>query len=308
MSGQTGAYLAELLLKSGHQVVGATRNLELADFWRLRALGISDSIEFVSIEPSSSDSVRQSIERLRPDHVYYLSGPSSVAQSWVTPVEAIYSITAGPLNFLETLRALNRDIHFFHASSSDCFGDQSGTLLDESSRFAPTSPYAIGKAASHSSAVLYRENYGMFVSNGILSNHESALRGELFVTRKVFNYLREAALEPQPPLRLGNTSVIRDWLWTPDVARAIYAMMSAPQPDDFIVASGNSHPLKDLIEIGAEVLGVKQPQLYEESAELFRATDVPSVKLNPAKISAELGWKPSVGFRELVRLLALDLA
>lgn len=285
-------------------MVGTSRSVEATDFWRLSALGVLDSIELVPLEPSLSDSVRQSLEKFRPDHIYHLSGPSSVVQSWVNPLTAIHSITAGTLNFLETIRTLDRDIRFFNSSSSECFGDQSGVLLDENSRFAPSSPYAIGKAASHWSAVSYRKNYGMFVSNGILSNHESALRAEPFVTCKIFKYLREAATTPQPPLQLGNTSVIRDWLWAKDVAQAIYQIMVAPKPDDFIVASGKSRSLRDLIEIGAEVLGVKQAPLYEESAELFRTSDVPSVTLNPAKIAAELGWKPSVGFEEMVKLLA----
>ena len=269
----------------------------------MSALGIIDSMELISLDPKNVDSVRKSIQIVRPDHIYYLSGPSSVALSWKLPLETITEIIEGPHNFLETIRVLDRDIRFFHASSSECFGDQTGTLLNESSRFAPASPYAIGKATGHWAAVSYRNNFGMFVANGILSNHESVLRSEPFVIRKIIDYLKDVALEPKPPLQLGDTSVIRDWLWAGDVAQAIFQIMISPKPDDFIVASGESNSLKTLIEVGARVLNVGQETIYQESRAHYRYGEIPSVRLSPTKIRSELGWNPTIDFESLVKLL-----
>jgi GDPmannose 4,6-dehydratase len=302
-SGQTGALLASLLLGKGFEVIGTSRNVDSTDFWRLEHLGIRDSMELISVEPDDFHSVHRALTRVEPDQIYYLSGQTSVALSFEQPFEAINSIVLGQLNFLESIRLTNPAIRFFNAASTDCFGNQPGKILDETSQFQPTSPYGIAKSASYWTTASYRNNHGIFASNGILSNHESPLRGKAFVTHKIVKYLREAAEKPQPPLILGNTSIKRDWVWAPDVARAIFDITNAEVPNDYIVATGQSHSLKEFIQIGADIAGVSQEILFTESPEFYRSGEIESVELNPSKITQELGWKAELGLPELVRNL-----
>lgn len=306
ISGQTGSLLAKLLLERGFEVTGTSRASGSADFWRLKRLGILDDVELVSLQADDRNSVCDLLSRKKPNRVYYLAGPSSVGLSFEQPFETFTSNVIGGLNFLEAIRTLNLDCRFFNAVSTDCFGNQPGVVLDESSPFKPVSPYAIAKTASYWNTVGYRDNYGIFASNGILSNHESPLRGEPFVTHKIMTFIRNFNPKSPTPLRLGNTSIRRDWVWAPEVVEAIFAITEADAPSDYIVATGKSHSLQDMVEMAAELSGLSDVLTIESDSSLVRKAEIPSVEVSVDRIEKEVGWKSSFGLRDLVAGLLED--
>jgi GDPmannose 4,6-dehydratase len=238
ISGQTGSLLAKKLLGEGYRVIGGSRDVAAMDWWRLQRLGIADSVELVSLASTDFLSVFSALKKYSPDEVYNLAGQSSVGLSFTQPFEAFESIATGTLNFLEAIRVLDTPKRFFNAASTDCFGNQPGVKLNENSPMKPLSPYAVAKAASYWTTVNYRESFGIKASNGILTNHESNLRGKAFVTQKIVRTLLEKKKNPTIQLELGNTDIKRDWLWAPDVVNAIHLIVKAQKPGDYVVGSG----------------------------------------------------------------------
>lgn len=302
-SGQTGALLAARLVRNGYHVVGASRDTDVTDWWRLEHLGITEDVERVSLNPNDLDSVISSVKAHIPDEIYFLAGQSSVALSFSQPTQAFESNAGAVLNFLEAMRLLESPAHFFNAASTDCFGDQSGKRLDESSSMEPVSPYGVAKAASFRITVNYRDSFGIHASNGILSNHESVLRGRAFVTQKIVSTLRERASSADIPLVLGNTAVSRDWLWAEDVVQAIHMICSESEPEDYVVASGVSHSIHEFVVAVCKRLGLDHLNPYVINEKFYRPHEILSVQLNPEKIQKKLGWCPSVDFEGLVSKL-----
>jgi GDPmannose 4,6-dehydratase len=244
VNGQDGAYLAKLLLSKGYKVFGTSRDAQTSSFQSLNVLGIAEAVNKLSMAPADLRSVIDVVSRSNPYEIYYLAGQSSVGLSFDQPAETIVSITLGTLNILEAIRLVNRSAKFYHASTSECFGDVGDQAADESFPFKPRSPYGVAKAAAHSLAVNYRERHGLFCSNGILFNHESPLRPARFVTRKIVDAARAIAGGSTNRLRLGRLDVFRDWGWAPEYVEAMWLMLQAPNPDDYVIATGQSHSLE----------------------------------------------------------------
>ena len=300
ISGQTGSLLAHRLLHHGYTVIGGSRDKNGTDWWRLEKLGILNDVQLTSIAPSDFHSVLTAIKRFSPDEIYYLGGQSSVALSFTQPFEAFESIAGGTLNFLEAIRVTDSSARFFNAASTDCFGDQSGTVLDEDSPMKPISPYGVAKAASYWTTVNYRNSFGIHASNGILTNHESPLRGKGFVTQKIISTLREKKKDPSISLRLGDTSIRRDWLWAPEAVEAIHLIGTHEQPGDYVVGSGKSHSLAEFVDQICNQLGIDKSGIEEMAPEFRRPNEIKSVETNPSKLAGVTGWTARTGLSNMV--------
>jgi len=304
VSGQDGAYLAELLLKKGYRVVGTSRDAQTASFANLSRLGIREQVECVSMAVTDFRSTLQVFERTRPDEVYYLAGQSSVWLSFEQPVESIESITLGTINLLEAIRFFRSGTKLYHAGSSECFGETKRKPADEDTPFHPRSPYAVAKAAAHWAVANYREAYGLFACNGILFNHDSPLRPDRFVTRKVIAAAYRISKGQQEKLKLGDISIERDWGWAPDFVDAMWRMMQHPTAEDFVVATGQSHSLEDFVARAFAEFGLDWRDRVELDNALRRPTEIMYNCGNADKARRQLGWTATHTMLDIVRLLA----
>ncbi|MEB3337226.1 MAG: GDP-mannose 4,6-dehydratase, partial [Leptolyngbyaceae bacterium] len=243
VSGQDGAYLADLLLKKGYVVCGTSRDAQMSSFQNLARLGIRDQVKLESVALNDFRSVLQVLAKIQPDEVYNLAGQSSVGLSFEQPVETLESLATGTLNLLEAIRFIGAPIKFYSAGSSECFGDTGNTAADENTPFRPRSPYAVAKAAAFWEVANYREAYNLFACSGILFNHESPLRPERFVTQKIVATACRIAQGSSEQLHLGNIAIERDWGWAPEYVEAMYLMLQQPEPDDYVIATGVSSKL-----------------------------------------------------------------
>ena len=293
ITGQDGAYLAKNLLNRGYKIVGTSRDFYSADLSKLKFLGIEKDIEMISLSPTDFRSVLTSLIKIKPQEIYNLSGQTSVGLSFEQPVEAMESIAGATLNFLEAIRYLDRDIRFFNAGSSDCFGDTGGIKANEQSQFKPLSPYAIAKCASFWQVSSYRSSYSMYCCSGILSNHESPLRGDRFVTKKIVDTAKRIKLGLETTLELGNIDITRDWGWSPDYVEAMYLMLNNKKADDYIICTGHSHTLEEFIKLTFEKLNLDYKNFLVVNKNLFRPSDIKKSLLSPKKINDKLSWKAS---------------
>lgn len=301
ITGQDGAYLAQLLLAEGYQVYGSSRDAQVSTFANLNRLGLKEHVQLVSVAPTDFRSVLQALIRIEPDEVYNLSGQSSVGLSFQQPVETLESISIGTLNFLEAIRFTRLPTRFYNAGSSECYGDTHGEAADEDTPFRPRSPYAVAKSTAFWAVSNYREAYGLYACSGILFNHESPLRPERFVTRKIVSAACRIAAGSPEKLRLGNLSIQRDWGWAPEYVEAMWRMLQQPEPDDYVVATGESNPLSSFVEEAFAHQGLDWHDHVESDETLFRPTEIEAGRGNPAKAKAKLGWQATKKMREVVR-------
>lgn len=302
VSGQDGAYLARLLLDKGYEVYGTSRDAQISAFRNLVRLGIRDRVNLESVAVNDFRSVLQALTKIQPDEVYNLAGQSSVGLSFQQPVETLESISVGTLNLLEAIRFVARPIRFYNAGSSECFGDTKG-VADESTPFAPRSLYAVAKAAAFWEVANYREAYGLFACSGILFNHESPLRPERFVTKKIVTTACRIAAGSGEKLRLGNIAIRRDWGWAPEYVEAMWLMLQQGSPDDYVIATGESYSLEEFIEAAFSNVGLDWREHVELDPALLRPTDLAAGRGNPAKARASLGWQARIKMHDVVRLM-----
>lgn len=308
VGGQDGSYLAKSLIEKGYQVFGTSRDAQTAAFSNLDRLGIRDAVEKHSMALNDFRSVLTVLNKVEPDEVYNLSGQSSVGLSFEQPVETMESISLGTLNMLEAIRFLSKAIRFYNAGSSECFGDTGGKPADEETPFRPRSPYAAAKSAAHWQIANYREGYGLFACTGILFNHESCLRPERFVTKKIVEGARRIAGGSKEKLILGNTKIVRDWGWAPEYVEAMWKILQMDTPEDFVIATGKSVSLERFIELAFTGFGLDWKQHVETRADLFRPTDIMQGFANPAKARERLDWQPKYQVEDVVRfMLGLNL-
>lgn len=299
IGGQDGAYLAQLLLNKGYQVWGTSRDAQISPLANLRALGIREQIKMLSMAPNDFRSVLSALTRSSPDEVYFLAAQSSVGLSFEQPAETLESISSGTLNVLEALRFVDKPIKFYHASSSECFGDLGQQAATEDTSFRPRSPYAVAKASAHWLVANYREAYGLFACNGILFNHESPLRPERFVTQKIVYAANRIANGAKERLSLGRLDIVRDWGWAPEYVDAMWRMMQADKPDDYIIATGESNSLEAFVAETFATLGLDWKQHVDLDPRLFRPTDIAWSQGNPAKAAQQLNWTANIHMREM---------
>lgn len=306
ITGQTGAFLARELVNAGKRVVGTTRSPSSSSGWRLERIGVSDEISLQVLDATSRAAVAALIQSVRPDEIYFLAGPSSVAQSFSDPVGSIQKIYEPVWTFLSVLSELDSPSRFVNAASTDCFGNQPDAVLTEESPLRPLSPYATAKTATYWLTNNARAGMGLNASNAILTNHESPLRGPEFVTHKIVTGLTNFAEGRGGPVRLGNTAIARDWLWVGDVARALAAIGGADTADDFLVSSGSTHTLTEFVEGVCERLGVDMSDAIEIDAALYRPAEIERVVTHPAKIRQTLGWSATVDVGGIIERLVND--
>ena len=303
ISGQDGAYLAQLLLEQGYEVYGTSRDAQMASFRNLHILGIKENTILESMALNDFRSVLQTIMKVQPDEIYNLAGQSSVGLSFQQPVETLESISVGTLNILEAIRFLGKNIKFYNACSSECFGDTKGEPADEETPFRPRSPYAVAKAAAFWEVANYREAYGLSACSGILFNHESPLRPERFVTKKIVAAACRIAGGSREKLRLGNISIQRDWGWAPEYVNAMWRMVQQEQADDFVIATGETHTLEEFIGTAFQCLKLDWREHVVADASLLRPTDLMYGKANPSKARAKLGWAAKHKMKDVVGMM-----
>jgi len=320
ITGQDGAYLAQLLLEKGYEVYGACRRTTGLMSWRLEELGILDKIKLVYMDLLELTNVMRVIETIKPDEVYNLAAQSFVALSFEQPILTAEINAIGALRILESIRAITPETKFYQASSSEMFGKALTERQKEDAPFYPRSPYGVSKLFAHWITVNYRESYNMFAVSGIFFNHESPLRGEEFVTRKISKGVARIKLGLQDKLILGNLDAKRDWGYTPDYVEAIYLMMQSDEPDTYVIASGENHSVREFVELAFKVIdveivwegkGVKErgmdkrsnKVLVEVSSEFFRPAEVNTLLGDYSKAYAKLGWQPKTSFEELVKIM-----
>jgi GDPmannose 4,6-dehydratase len=306
ISGQDGAYLAQLLLAKGYDVTGTSRDAQLSTFHNLRRLGILDQVRLESMALNDFRSSLQVLMKVRPDEVYNLAGQSSVGLSFQQPVETLESISVGSLNLLEAIRFTERPIRLYNAGSSESFGDTGGMPADEATPFRPRSPYAVAKAAAFWEVANYREAYGLFACSGILFNHESRGRAGRGVSEKVVLGACRIAAGSRERLHLGNIAIQRDWGWAPEYVEAMWLMLQQEQPDDYIIATGETSSLQEFVATAFARVGLDWRDHVETDSSLLRPTDLMVGKANPAKALAKLGWQAHYRMRDVVAMMIED--
>jgi GDPmannose 4,6-dehydratase len=304
ITGQDGPYLARFLLRKGYEVCGLVRRSSTPNLERLERLGIKDEVRLIEGDLGDGGSITHALTVGRPSEFYNLAGQSFVPESWKTPVQTGDFTALGVTRSLEAIRLVDPSIRFYQASSSEIFGKAQQTPQSERTPFWPRSPYGVAKTYGYWITVNCRESYGMHASNGILFNHESPLRGLEFLPRKVSNAVARISLGLQDKLEVGNLDARRDWGFAGDYVEAMWLMLQQDEPDDYVVATGETHSVRDLVEIAFARIGIDD---YEKhvvvNPEFYRPAEVDLLIGDATKAREKLGWKPRVGFRELVEMM-----
>lgn len=301
ISGQDGAYLAQHLLNKGYEVWGTSRDAQASGFGNLVRLGILDRVKTLSMAVNDFRSVLQAVSSSVPDEIYNLSGQTSVGLSFEQPAETLESIATGTLNLLEVIRFLDSPVRFYNAGSSECFGDLDGQAANETTYFQPRSPYAVAKSTSHWLVANYRSAYKLFACTGILFNHESPLRPARFVTRKIVKAAVAIANGSPDKLVLGDISVRRDWGWSPEYVDAMWRMLQTQDPEDFVIATGESHALQDFVEAAFTVVGLDWRQYVVQDPGLFRPSEIRENRGDAQKARRLLGWEAQMKMHDVVK-------
>jgi len=299
-SGQDGSYLCELLLDKGYETHGTIRRSSSFNTGRIDH--IFDRLQLHYSDSTDGSALGALLTKVKPDEIYALSAQSHVRVSFDIPEYTADSIAMGTLRLLEAARAHCPEARIYNAGSSEMFGSTPAPQ-NETSLFHPRSPYGCAKVFAHNICVNYREAYGMFISNGILFNHESPRRGETFVTRKVTEAARRISQGKQDALYLGNLGARRDWGYAKEYVEAMWLMLQQPKPDDFVIATGETHAVCELLTIAFERVGIDWTEHVKIDPKYYRPTEVDVLQGDPSKAKRVLGWEPKVRFKELVELM-----
>ncbi len=307
ITGQDGSYLAEFLLEKGYEVWGMVRRASTENFDRIEHL--RDRIHLIQGDLLDPYSLIQVLEASQPDEIYNLAAMSFVPTSWNQPTLTGEFTALGVTRLLDAMRLVCPKAHFYQASSSEMFGKVREVPQSETTPFYPRSPYAVAKVYGHYITVNYRESYGLFAVSGILFNHESPRRGLEFVTRKISDGVARIKLGLAKELRLGNLDACRDWGFAGDYVRAMWMMLQQPEPEDFVVATGESHSVREFCEIAFGHVGLNWRDYVVVDPKFIRPAEVDHLIGNAAKARQKLGWRPTVDFPGLVRMMVdADLA
>jgi GDPmannose 4,6-dehydratase len=301
ITGQDGSYLAEFLLERGYRVYGLIRRSSTVNFERIRHF--QDKIELLSGDLLDQNSLDSALRKAKPDEVYNLGAQSFVPASWEQPLLTGEITGLGVIRLLEAIRSANDKIRFYQASTSELFGKAMETPQSENTPFYPRSPYGVSKLYAHWITINYRESYDMFACAGILFNHESPRRGLEFVSRKITRAVARIKLGLDSEVRLGNLDARRDWGFAGDYVKAMWLMLQQDEPRDYVVATGVDHTIRDFCRAAFEYVDLDWNDYVVVDESLFRPAEVHILRGDPAKVEAELGWKPAVSFEDLVRMM-----
>lgn len=301
VTGQDGSYLAEFLLSKNYRVVGMVRRSSTENFERIQHL--TDKIELRQGDLLDQYSLNSILKDIRPHEVYNLAAQSFVPTSWEQPVLTAEFTALGVTRMLEAIRLVDPSIRMYQASSSEMFGKVQETPQSERTPLYPRSPYGVAKCYGHYITVNYRESYNLFAVSGILFNHESPRRGLEFVTRKVTNGVARIKLGLSSELRMGNLDAKRDWGFAGDYVKAMWLMLQQQEPEDYVIGTGISHSVKELVQIAFERVGLNWLDHVVIDEKFIRPAEVDLLLANPQKAQKKLGWKPEVSFKELVEMM-----
>ena len=301
ITGQDGSYLADFLLNKDYKVVGMVRRASTENFERIQH--IHDKISLCQADLLDQLSLINLIEEIQPDEIYNLAAQSFVPTSWEQPVLTAEFTALGVTRLLEAIRLVNRKIKFYQASSSEMFGKVREIPQSEKTPFHPRSPYGVAKVYGHFITVNYRESYDIFACSGILFNHESPRRGKEFVSRKITYAVAKIKLAMLDKLYLGNLDASRDWGYAGDYVEAMWLMLQKDRPEDYVVGTGKTHTVRELVEIAFEHVGLDWQKYVEINPALVRPAEVDLLVAEPSKAKSVLNWKPKVDFPSLVRMM-----
>ena len=301
ITGQDGSYLAELLLSRGYQVTGMVRRASTETFDRIAHF--KDQVGLRQADLLDQFSLVKLLDEVQPDEIYNLAAMSFVPTSWNQPVLTGEFTALGVTKLLEAMRMVCPKAHFYQASSSEMFGKVLETPQTEKTPFYPRSPYGVAKVYGHFITVNYRESYNLFAASGILFNHESPRRGKEFVTRKITDAVARIKLGALKELRMGNLDAKRDWGFAGDYVRAMWMMLQQDKADDYVVATGETHSVREFLHIAFSHVGLKYEDFVVIDPEFIRPAEVELLLGNPAKAKQKLGWKPNVSFEQLVAMM-----
>jgi len=308
VTGQDGAYLAKFLLNKGYEVYGTYRRLSTPNFWRLEYLNIFDKINLIPADLSDTGSLIETLKISEPEEIYHLAAQSFVEASFETPIATSDITGISVTRILETIRQLCSDVKFYFASTSEIFGRSGATNkpMSENDVFHPMSPYAAAKLYGYWITKIYRDGYKIFAVNGILFNHESPLRGLEFVTRKVANEVAKISLSLSKELRLGNLDAKRDWGYAPEYVESMGLMLQQKEPDDYVIATGEAHSVKELVQKAFDTAGLDWQKHVKVDKRFMRPLDVPSLCGDYSKAKRKLDWSPKTKFNKLVELMVKE--
>jgi len=301
ITGQDGSYLAEFLLNKGYKVFGIKRRTSDLNYGNVEH--IKDEIDFIYADMTDLPSLVAAVKKAMPDEVYNLAAQSFVQTSWEQPILTSEVNSIGVANLLEAIRLVKPDIRFYQASTSEMFGKVQAVPQNETTPFYPRSPYGVSKLFGHWITVNYRESYNMFTCSGILFNHESPRRGLEFVTRKVTNAVARIKYGLQKELRMGNLDAKRDWGFAGDYVKAMWLMLQQDSPDDYVIATGETHTIRELLEEAFGYVGLRYEDYVVVDPQYIRPAEVDILLGDYTKAYNKLGWKPEVSFKELVRMM-----
>ena len=301
ISGQDGSYLADLLLEKGYDVFGLTRRLSASNYWRIEH--VLDRLTLIPGDLLDQLSLIRVLERVQPTELYNLAAMSFVPASWDQPMLTGEFNSQGVTRVLEAVRVVDPSIRLYQASSSEMFGKVREMPQKETTPFYPRSPYGVSKVFAHYITVNYRESYGLFAVSGILFNHESPRRGLEFVTRKVSDGVARIKLGLAKELRLGNLLAHRDWGFAGDYVTAMWQMVQQDEADDYVIATGESHSVQELVEIAFEFAGLDWQKYVVEDPSLFRPAEVDHLVGDSSKAREKFGWKPTTNFKSLIEMM-----
>ena len=301
ITGQDGSYLAELLLTKGYKVYGLRRRTSDLNYGN--SAHLKDDIEFLYADMTDLPSLVKAVKIAKPDEVYNLAAQSFVQTSWEQPILTAEVDGIGVTNILEAIRTEKQDARFYQASTSELYGKVQEIPQKETTPFYPRSPYGVAKLYAHWITINYRESYDIFASTGILFNHESPRRGLEFVTRKITNAVAKIKYGTQDKLYMGNLDSKRDWGFAGDYVEAMYLMLQHNEPDNFVVATGETHSIRELLEVAFETVSLNYNDYVEIDPRFIRPAEVELLIGDPTKAKLMLGWEPKVKFKELIEMM-----
>lgn len=304
ITGQDGSYLAEFLLSKGYEVFGVVRRSSSENFERIKQ--IRDKVTLLEADLLDQVSLAKAVRQSAPDEVYNLAAMSFVPTSFVQPVLTAEFTAVGVTRLLEAIRSEKPDAKFYQASTSEMFGKVKQVPQTEDTPFHPRSPYGVAKVYGHYITLNYRESYGMFAVSGILFNHESPRRGLEFVTRKITNGVAKIKLGLAQELRLGNLEAKRDWGFAGDYVRAMWLMLQQKEPNDFLVATGKEHSVKEFAENAFRAVGLNWEDYVRVDQAYIRPAEVDQLLGDPSRVCNALGWKPEVSFEQMIDMMVKE--
>ena len=304
ITGQDGAYLAKLLLEKNYKVYGLYRRLSTPNFWRLQSLGIYDKINLISGDLSDLSSILNAFKASEPDEVYHLAAQSFVEASFESPLATAEVTGLSTTRILEAVKLYYRDTKVYFAGTSEMFGSAyNDKALNENDVFKPMSPYAAAKLYGYWISRIYRDGYGLFISSGILFNHESEIRGLEFVTRKIVNEVAKIYYGLEKKIKLGNINSKRDWGYAPEYVDAMHRMLQSDKADDYVIATDETHTVEEFLKYAFDYINMDYHKYLEIDRKFLRPLDVPALRGDYSKAERDLKWKPKTKFPELVKLM-----